>query len=238
MAAAIAVWLIVPPAAERRLGKPRFVRLPAWLAPLPDALGTRQRGLVGAVLAAAVAAWSGQLGWWGVLPAVAAGGLAFILLGRFTTADRARRGDQMVAALPQACDLLAVAVEAGLPVRLAVEAVAPTVEGPLGDALAGVAARVRLGIPEPQAWAELESEPGLEALSRELARTVTSGIGIARLLRELALEARRTAAAAAVVRARRVGVRSVVPLMLAFLPSFVLLGIVPLIGGIVQTALP
>jgi len=35
------------------------------------------------------------------------------------------------------------------------------------------------------------------------------------------------------VRARRVGVRSVLPLMTCFLPSFLLLGVVPIIGGVV-----
>jgi pilus assembly protein TadC len=169
---------------------------------------------------------------------VAVGAACYVVLGRFTSAAEQRRRQLLVAGLPQACDLLAVAVAAGLPVRVAVERVAATLGGPVGDALGGVAARVRLGVPEPEAWAELASQPGLEALAREVSRVVSSGVGIVGLLRELARDARLAAASDAQVRAKRVGVRSVLPLMLCFLPAFVLLGIVPVFGGIVTTVFP
>jgi len=235
--AAFAAWLVVPHPAARRLAPPTR-SLPHWLAPVPDALSAGSRGLAGGALAAAVAAWSGHLGMAAVGLGLAAGAAGFVVLGRVPPAGRARREMEITASLPQACDLLAVAVEAGLPLRAAVEAVAPTISGPLGDALAAVAARTRLGMPESDAWAELGTEPPLQALARELSRTVSTGTGMARLLRELGEDARRAGAAAAVVRARRVGVRSVLPLMVCFLPSFVLLGVVPVIGGIVQTLIP
>lgn len=238
VAAALAALLAVPPAPERRLALPRpRSRLPAWLLPLPGALGPRRRGLAAAAVAAAIATWSGQLGWLAAPVALASGGLAFVGLGRLAPAAKARRRSQVVAGLPQACDLLAAAVDSGIPLRLAVAAVGPAVGGAVGEALAGVAARVGLGMPESQAWSELAAEPGMEGLARELARTVPSGAGVAPLLRDLAGEARRAAATEAMVRARRVGVHSVLPVIACFLPSFLLLGIVPLLGGIIATAL-
>lgn len=237
LAAAVATLLAVPPAAERRLASRPRSRLPAWLRPLPGALAPRRRGLAAGAVAAAVATWSGQLGWPAGLVAVASGGLVYVALGRFAPAAQARRRRDVVAGLPQACELLAAAVDSGLPMRLAVEAVGPAVGGVVGEALAGVAARVRLGTPETGAWSELAAEPGMEGLARELARTVASGAGVARLLRDLAGEARRAAAADAMVRARRVGVHSVLPVIACFLPSFLLLGIVPLLGGIIAAAL-
>lgn len=245
---ALSIWLLVPPAGERRLARPRRRRAPGWLSPLPDALGPAPRALASGALAAAVALWSSALGssalgasapgWGALLPAGLAAAVAFVALGRVTTAGGARRTAVLVGSLPQVCDLLAVAVAAGQPLRRAVEVVAPAVGGPAGEALAGVAAKVRLGESEAQAWAELEEEPALQHIAREVSRTVATGLGLAPLLRELAVEARRVAAADAVVRARQVGVRSVLPLMAAFLPSFLLLGVVPVVGGIIAAVLP
>ena len=236
--ASASLWLLLQPAGERRLIRPAERRLPLWLVPVPDALGVRPRGLAAGTLAVAVLLWGSPLGWPALVLAGLAGSAAFVVLGRVTPAGRARRTAELVAALPQACDLLAVAVASGLPLRTAVEVVAEAVGGPAGEALGAVAARVRLGIPEPRAWAELEAEPALQSMAREVSRTVSSGLGLSPLLRDLAVEARRVSAAAALVRARQVGVRSVLPLMLTFLPSFILLGVVPIFGGIIATVMP
>ena len=237
LASAAAVLLALQPGPGRRLtGRPP-ARLPGWLGSRPGGLTVRQRGVAAGAAAAAVATWTGYLGWWVAATAPVAAGLVFLGLGRIGPGNRSGRRGEVLAGLAQACDLLAAAVEAGLPVRHAVEVVGRAVGGPVGEALGGVSAKVRLGVPEPQAWAEAGAEPGLEALARELARTVSTGVGVARLLRDLAAEGRRSAAAEAMVRARRVGVHSVLPVIACFLPSFLLLGIVPLLGGIVQTVL-
>ena len=131
---------------------------------------------------------------------------------------------------------LALGLSAGLPLRTGVELVGPAVGGTLGELLGELAAKVALGVPEDEAWREWEDEPVLELPAREIARAVGTGAGLGPLLHALALGARREAAATAQVRARKVGVASVLPLMACFLPSFVLLGVVPIIGGIVTGA--
>ena len=67
-----------------------------------------------------------------------------------------------------------------------------------------------------------------------MARALGSGMALSGTLRALGSGARGDAAAAAEERARRVGVRSVLPLMTCFLPAFLLLGVVPIIGGVAQ----
>lgn len=174
------------------------------------------------------------LGWWALPIALVVGVVSQVMLGRLLAASVTHRRDLLVAALPQACDLLAVCLESGLPLRVATAEVARVLSEPLGGVLAEVSATVALGADEAEAWAHLAlAEPGLAALGREVARAVGSGVALAATLRALGVDARRQAVAAAQVRARRVGVRSVLPLMTCFLPSFLLLGVVPIIGGVV-----
>lgn len=237
LAVAAGVFLAVPPGVDARLaGGPRS-RLPTGLRSRPGGLTVRQRGLAAGAAAAALATWTGSLGWGAALAAPVVAGVVFVGLGRVGPGDRARRRAEVLAGLALACDLLAAAVEAGRPLRMAVEVVGRAVGGVVGEVLCGVGAKVSLGVPEAAVWTEVAAEPGLEVLGRELARTASTGVGVGRLLRDLAADARRSAAAEAMVRARRVGVHSVLPVIACFLPSFLLLGIVPLLGGIVQSVI-
>jgi pilus assembly protein TadC len=173
------------------------------------------------------------LGWWAVPAAGLLGLASHVALGRLEDAATVRRRELLAAQLPQVCDLLAVCLEAGLPLRLAVAEVARVVADPIGAVLTELSTLVSLGADETAAWADVgTAEPGLAELGREVARTVGSGVALAGTLRVLGAEARRRAVATAQVRARRVGVRSVLPLMTCFLPSFLLLGVVPIIGGV------
>lgn len=133
--------------------------------------------------------------------------------------------------VPQVCELMAVCLEAGRPPRVAVRLVASVVAEPASTVLGEVVHRIDLGVDEAKTWSELKDVPGYGDIGRDLARSVRSGVGMADLLRQHAREARDRSAAAAVARARTAGVRSVVPLMLCFLPAFLLLGIVPLFGA-------
>ena len=173
------------------------------------------------------------LGWWGVPAAAAVAVASYLVLGQLVSGEATKRNTELVAALPQVCDLLAVCLEAGLPLRRAVAVIGEVVEGPMRGVLAQLAARVNLGADEADAWAEVAAqEPTLASLCREVARTLGSGMGLARTMRALGADARREALAAKEVRAKRVGVRSVLPLMVCFLPAFLLLGVVPIIGGV------
>jgi pilus assembly protein TadC len=203
----------------------------------PGSWGARLGGAIASTVAALVLTVG--LGWWGVAAAAAVGVVSYVVLGRLRTGEAARREARLIVQLPQACDLLAVCLEAGLPLRRAATVISEALDGPLAEVLGEVAAKVRLGAGESESWDELgRAEPALATLGREVARALGSGVALARTLRALGVEARLAAASAAEVRARRVGVRSVLPLMLCFLPAFLLLGVVPIIGGVAQHLLP
>ncbi|PWW21612.1 type II secretion system (T2SS) protein F [Geodermatophilus normandii] len=132
--------------------------------------------------------------------------------------------------LPVACDLLGVCLAAGLTVGGALAAVATALPGPLGDALAAVAGRLRLGAAPRTAWHD--APPELAGLGRVLVRAGESGAAAAPALRTLAAEARAAARSRAEAGVRRAGVWVLAPLGLCFLPAFVCLGIAPMIIGI------
>ena len=64
-----------------------------------------------------------------------------------------------------------------------------------------------------------------------------SGTRLTECLRQHADSARENRRAALQVRARSVGVRSVLPLMVCFIPSFLLLGVVPTVASALAHAL-
>lgn len=195
--------------------------------------GDRQRLAQAAAVAASALPLAIGLGWLAAPVAAALGFASWWVLGRLQAAGVVRRRELLEAELPQACDLLAVCLESGLPLRTAATELARVHDGAIGPVLAEVSATVSLGADEARAWADLAiAEPALADLGREVSRTLGSGLALAAALRSLGKEARRAGRAAAQVRARRVGVRSVLPLMLCFLPAFLLLGVVPIVGGV------
>lgn len=152
-------------------------------------------------------------------------------------AERRRRRRRLAADLPVAADLMAGCLLAGTTLEEAAESVALAIGGPIEEVLLGVVASVRLGAEPDAAWLSLVDEPCLAPLARTVARTVSSGAPLAdamvRLADDQRAERRRSAAAAA----GRVGVRAVMPLGLCFLPAFVLIGVVPVVGGITSRVL-
>lgn len=232
--AALASGLLVLAIAPAHASRLRAREPPADRAREP---GRRRRLLSAGITGVAVWFAVASLGQLALLLAAAAAALSYLGFGRLESANVARRQTRLAAELPQVCDLLIACLEAGLPLQGAVEVVAGGLEGPMAERLAEVAAKCRLGVPEEHAWEELAVEPALAGMARELARGSGSGVALAGRLRAIGLDARRDAFALAETRAKRVGVTSVLPLMACFLPAFVLLGVLPIIGGLVLRVL-
>ena len=142
----------------------------------------------------------------------------------------ARAGPPPEEDLPVACDLLAVCLEAGLPVGGALVAVATALPGRLGPELATVAGLYRLGAPPRRAWTDVPAE--LAVLGRVLVRAGESGSAVVPALRSLASDARAGQRSRADAAVRRAGVWVLAPLGACFLPAFLCLGVVPLVLGI------
>ncbi len=149
-----------------------------------------------------------------------------------------RRRRQLIMDAPQALELMAACLGAGLPARTACAAVVRTFDGPLADDLGQVLALLQLGVADVAAWRTLHDHPQLGLAAADLARSVESGTSMVEGLRHHAAAAREIRRSELQVRARAVGVRSVLPLMMCFIPSFMLLGIVPAVVSAVFHALP
>jgi pilus assembly protein TadC len=90
---------------------------------------------------------------------------------------------------------------------------------------------IKVGLTDAQAWQGIASGPVLGAVARDVARAADWGLAVSSILTEAAADLRRQGEADAKTRARAVGVRTVLPLSLCYLPAFVLLGIVPVLAS-------
>lgn len=220
--AGLAVWFVVPAPGLARL---RVGRMAAPSARRRSAWPWRWRILVG--LAAALLAWFlAPTVWWLPMPAgvLAAWGLGL--------APRPAEEDAASGELPEALGFLAACLEAGAPVAVAVATVADVSPPATAAPLRRVLAHLEVGRPPEEAWAELREHPTWGPPARDLVRSARSGTGLVDGLRLHADDARRVARDAALRRARTVGVRAAVPLVACFLPAFVLVGVVPIIAGL------
>jgi pilus assembly protein TadC len=135
-------------------------------------------------------------------------------------------------ALAGAWELLAACLRAGMPVPVAVRAVAEGLGVAAGPALRRTAELLALGADPPQAW-----QPALECtatarLARAARRSGRSGTALAESLTRLAAEVRAGAREQSEARAQRAGVLIAAPLGLCFLPAFLAIGVVPVLIGL------
>jgi hypothetical protein len=218
-----------------RLATPPSLALPAWLRARPAGLPARVRAAGASGIAVVVLLLLGNS------PAVAlvlpVWLALFWLLGRLETNGAAAQRAELVAELPAALDLLSACVVAGMPLRTATAAVARAVGGVLGDRLGVVVSYTAAGFGDGDAWASLAPDEVLGAVSRDLARAVDSGTSVGAMLARHAESARAAAQAAALARAKAVGVRTIVPVSVCYLPAFFLVGVVPVIAGVLTTLL-
>jgi hypothetical protein len=196
-----------------------------------DAPSVSRRLLLGAGAATALclvgATYDGGPGRWSwlVWPGLTLG--CVVVLGRLEPMSARRRRERLMRETPQALELMAACLAAGMPIRTAGRAVSIAFEGPVGEDLDRALALAELGTSDAQAWLALRDHPQLGPAAQDLARSVESGTMMVEGLRHHADAAREARRAALLVRARGVGVRSVLPLMTCFIPSFLLLGVVP-----------
>ena len=131
-------------------------------------------------------------------------------------------------------ELLAVCLTAGSSMRHALDVVAGVSGTDTRSVLEQVLGQLRMGIPEQEAWLEVGADEVWGPVARDVARSARSGTSLVAMLHVHAEEARLMAEERAMQRARVVGVRSVVPLMVCFLPAFVLVGVLPIVAGLLS----
>ncbi len=176
--------------------------------------------LVGGPVGAGVAAVGGPALWWGL--------------------ERLRRRPVPPLddpALPVTLDLVAAVLRGGRPLADAVRRAAPAAGAGARADLERVAGLLRLGADPALAWAAVRPDGPLADVVPVAVRSAASGMRVAAAFEDLADDLRGRRRAAGAMRAQRAGVRAMGPLAACFLPSFVCLGIIPVVVGIAANAL-
>jgi Flp pilus assembly protein TadB len=203
---------------------PERVVRPGWAL-----VGALAAGLLGGTLAGPAV---------GIGVAVAAGlaaGFADRVTARWAVRGR-DRGRVDAAGLAHSWELLAVCLQAGLPVPTAVSAATESLTGTTGDRLRRVAGLLQLGADPAVAWAGVEPVAELATFARAAGRSATTGAALAQVARAESARLRADVLDSAHGRAQRAAVLITGPLGLCFLPAFVVLGIVPVLVGLASTA--
>jgi Flp pilus assembly protein TadB len=172
----------------------------------------------------------------GALPAGGvAAAAAWVFIGRTEPADERRRREGLARDLPGLVHLLAAALATGSDVGEAVRLVCDAYPGPASDALSSVPSRLALGVDPANAWQPALDDPRLAPLGRAMVRARRSGASVTHEVARLAEELAQRSRFRVEERARAVGVKAAVPLGLCLIPSFVLIGVVPLVVSLLQS---
>lgn len=147
--------------------------------------------------------------------------------GAGVRALRRPSGSPHASLVPEALELVALALAGGSSVASAARTVADTLPGRLGDELAAVAEALRRGEDAASAWAA--AGPHWSTAQRSLDLAEGAGIPPADALVQGARDLRRDAVADVETASARLGVRLVVPLGLFYLPAFVLTTVTPVV---------
>lgn len=133
--------------------------------------------------------------------------------------------------LANVCEIIATGLEAGLPLRTVIKGISELEISGISDVFKAISLRVELGSSEIEVWKSLEEYPDLGDLARDISLALESGLVIADTCRNYAQKFQENLQDKAIQAARKVGVKSVLPLMCCYLPAFMLVGILPIIGG-------
>jgi Flp pilus assembly protein TadB len=134
-------------------------------------------------------------------------------------------------------DLAAAVLRSGRPLADALTLAAPAAATSSAELLLRVAGLARLGASAEDAWSLVPVSHPLRPLAMSAVRSAASGIRLADAFERHAAEIRAEATAAATARAQRAGISAMAPLAACFLPSFVCLGVVPIVVGMATRAL-
>lgn len=204
---------VPPPVAQAPVAALR----PGWVAVGAAGLGALAFAVSGAVAGVVVAAL-----------AVAAG---------VVTMRRSATGPADAAELAGRWELLAVCLEAGLPVASALSATAAPLTGSTGTVLRRVTGLLELGADPDDAWRVAADTPALATFARAAGRSAGTGSALAQVARVEGARIRAELIDTAQERAQRAAVLITGPLGLCFLPAFLVLGIAPVVVGLAGEAL-
>lgn len=191
--------------------------------------------------AVAASILAGGAAWWllGGVPGVVAGiAVAAVLLRVLTrllgSRSAAERDEALSGQAADVADMLAACIASGAGLERATREVARAVPAPAASILAQAAGQLSLGADPARAWSELLAHEATAPIGRAVVRSLESGAPMADALTTCASELRDIRRARIETMAQAVAVKAVGPLGLCFLPAFLLVGVVPLVAGLLQ----
>lgn len=220
---AVGAWLWLPVSSTARLG-----------VPTPSRRSLRGADVAAVSAGLGVAVLMGGL--WGAVLGVLVGVGARIGLG-MVPADGSDDDVELARQMPDAVDCLAACLAAGAPLWSSITGVAEAFGDPLQQVLGRCVQRRDMGSGAEQTFEPLTQHPALAPVGRVLVRSSESGSALGAALLSCADQLRDERAAVLDRKARAVGVKSVGPLGVCFLPSFVILAVVPIVGSMIQRLL-
>jgi tight adherence protein C len=158
------------------------------------------------------------------------GALGFIGPDYIVNSKIKSRQEKIRAQLPDALDLLAVSVEAGLGFDSAVSKLTESLEGPLIDEFNLTLSEIRVGEARPEALRKLSERAQvseLSAFTRALIQADTLGISLGRILRVQAADTRERRQSLAEERAMKAPIKMLFPTVLFIFPSMFIVTIGP-----------
>jgi tight adherence protein C len=154
--------------------------------------------------------------------AVVFGAFGFIAPGFVVSVKGRKRREELKAQLPDALDLLAVSVEAGLGFDGAVDKLTEHMHGPLADEFALTLGEMRIGESRQDAlkkMAERTATPEVASFTRAIIQADQLGISLGRLLRVQAADSREKRQAAAEEKAMKSPIKMLFPTVLFIFPA-------------------
>jgi Flp pilus assembly protein TadB len=220
--AAVAGWMLVDPRGRASVRRGRLAR------------GRRlrresQARIAAVVLAVGIALLVGGIAGVGVGLLAAVG--AWVLIPRLETARGRSERERLERQAPLVVDLVSACLASGSPLDPALGAAARAVGDPAAAVLGAAVASVQLGADPEVVWRQVAGHEPLAGLARAVGRSMETGAPLADLLPRVAERARAAHRARVEARVRTVSVRLTAPLGIAFLPAFVLLGVVPVVAA-------
>jgi tight adherence protein C len=170
-----------------------------------------------------------------LLVALVLGALGFFVPDYALTLKARSRRERIQADLPDALDLLAVSVEAGLGFDGAVAKLHENMEGPLAEEFGLTLSEMRIGESRQEAlkrMAERVDAPELSAFVRAIIQADTLGTTLGRILRVQATDSRLRRQAAAEERAMKAPIKMLFPTVLFIFPAMFLVILGPAILNI------
>ena len=160
-----------------------------------------------------------------LLFAIAMAGFGFIAPDFFVSHKARARKERIRAELPDALDLMAVSVEAGMGFDGAIVKLTEHMAGPLADEFALTLSEIRIGESRQDALKKLSARAGTQELSsfvRAIIQADQLGISLGRILRVQATDSRLKRQAAAEEKAMKAPIKMLFPTVLFIFPAMFL----------------